>query len=72
MTVSEHVITRLAVLSEEQRRQVLEFITQLEPPTKTPLIDPYGLFADLRTDLSFEEFKQHRQEMWGHATDGEF
>jgi hypothetical protein len=30
-----------------------------------PWHGPYGCYADLRTNLSFEEFQKNRQEMWG-------
>ena len=71
MTVPEQVMSKLAALSDEQQRQVLEFIEKLEPRPKQPLFDPYGSCADLRTDLPFGEFQKNRQEMWGHATDKE-
>lgn len=34
-------------------------------------IDPYGICADIRSDLSFDEFQKNRQELWGNSTDEE-
>lgn len=65
------VVTKLSALSEEQQRQVLEFIDKLQPPCRQPLQDAYGSCADLRTDLPFEEFQKNRQEMWGDSTEQE-
>lgn len=71
MTTAMQVMRKLQALPEEQQRQVLEFIDQLEARPKQPLSDPYGVCTDLRTGLSFEEFRTNRQEMWGDATDKE-
>jgi hypothetical protein len=71
MTVATQVLTKLAALSEEQQRQVLAYVEQLETARKTPAGDPYGSCADLRTDLPYEEFQRNRGEMWGDASDKE-
>jgi hypothetical protein len=71
MTITERVITKLARLTDEQQREVLEYVERLESQAKKPTIDPYGTSADLRTDLPFEEFQKNRQEMWGDATEQE-
>jgi hypothetical protein len=74
MTVTETVIRRFFDLSEEQRYKVLVFIEKLAVQSANqsePLKDPYGICADIRTDLSFEEFQQNRQTLWGQSTDEE-
>jgi len=74
MTVTETVIRRFFDLSEIQRYKVLVFIEKLAvQPANQPkhLKDPYGICADIRTDLSFDEFQQNRQTLWGQSTDGE-
>jgi hypothetical protein len=74
MTVTETVIRRVFDLTEEQRYKLLIFIEKLavQPANQPkPLKDPYGIGADIRTDLSFEEFKQNRQALWGQSTDEE-
>lgn len=71
MTRATRVYLKLNTLSEQQQQEVLEFVENLPVTPKVPLIDPYGTCADLRTNLSFEEFKKNRQEMWGNATDKE-
>ncbi len=71
MTTPMQVVEKLQALSEEQQRCVLEFIEKLEQRPKQTLSDPYGVCADLRMDLPFEEFQKNRKEMWGDATDKE-
>jgi hypothetical protein len=72
MTITGQVITKLARLTDEQQRAVLEYVERLESNAKKPALDPYGACADLRTDLPFEEFQKNRQEMWGDATEKEW
>jgi hypothetical protein len=72
MTVTETLIRRVFELSEEKRYKVLIFIYNLRVHSATnanPLPDPYGTCADIRTNLSFEEFQQNRQALWGHSTE---
>jgi hypothetical protein len=71
MTTMGQLLAKLAQLTEEQQRQVLAYIEHLQGEATKPLFDPYGMCADLRTDLPFEEFKKNRQEMWGNATEME-
>ncbi|MBI3469229.1 MAG: hypothetical protein HY000_40005 [Planctomycetes bacterium] len=71
MSMTEQIVTKLSALNEAQQREVLEFIATLECKPKAPLMDPYGMCSDLRTDMPFEEFQENRQEMWGQATNKE-
>ncbi len=32
-------------------------------------VDPYGICADIRSDLSFDEFQKNRHELWGSSKD---
>lgn len=66
MTNTEMLIHKFFRLPEHHQQKILIFIDTLAEPqvsVKAP-IDPYGMCADFCTDLSFEEFKQNRREMW--------
>jgi hypothetical protein len=75
MTLPEIILHKLRQFSEEHQREVLTYVEKIETEYSSkerPWRDPYGSCADLRTDLSFEEFLKNRQEMWGRATHEEF
>lgn len=65
MTVATQVILKLQALPEEQQQQVLEFIEQLPPKPRPPLIDPRGMFAGY--DTTEEDIAEARREMWGNS-----
>ena len=68
MTLPEIVLHKLRRIPEERQREVLAFVEKIEAECSDkgqPWHDPYGCCADLRTDLSLEEFQRNRQEMWG-------
>jgi len=71
MTIATQLMSKLSRLSEDQQRVVLEYVDNLAGDAKKPLVSPYGICADLRFDLPFEEFQKNRQEMWGTGTDEE-
>jgi len=69
MTVTETLFRKILDLSEPQRQAVLVLVERLEhSTTRETWQDPYGCCADIRTDLSLEEFQQHRRELWGTST----
>ncbi len=68
MTVTETLIRKVFDLSESQQKKVLVFIEKLDD---YPANDPYGICVDIRTDLSFDDFKRNRQMIWGKSTDEE-
>ena len=71
MTIGLSLMSKLSRLSEEQQRVVLEYVEKLGAGTAKGMLDPHGICADLRSDLSWDEFQRNRQEMWGAATDSE-
>ena len=66
MTITGQVLTKIALLTTEQQEDVLQYIEKLVGPAPKAKSDAYGVCADLRTDLPFEEFQRHRREMWGN------
>lgn len=66
MTVADIVIEKLRRLPEEKQREVLGLIEKLEATTagKRPLVSSYGALAELKSDLSLEDFLEARREMW--------
>ena len=71
MTTAVRLMSKLSQLTEDQQRDVLDYVEKLTGGTKKPLLNPHGSCADLRSDLPFDEFQKNRQEMWGQATDRE-
>jgi hypothetical protein len=71
MTTAAQLMSKLSCLTEDQQREVLAYVEKLTDEAKRPRVNPHGICADLRTDLSFHEFQQIRREMWGNATDME-
>jgi hypothetical protein len=73
MTTAIRLMSKLSRLTEDQQRDVLDYVEKLTTDdTKKPPLNPHGSCADLRSDLPFDEFQKNRQEMWGNATDVEF
>jgi hypothetical protein len=72
MNVEQQIMAIVQTLPLERQREVLAFTETLASKVEcTPRVSSYGSCADIRTDLSFEEFAQNRREMWGNATDTE-
>jgi hypothetical protein len=71
MTTGVRLMSKLSRLTEDQQRDVLEYVEKLTDAAKKPPLNPHGSCADLRSDLPFDEFQKNRQEMWGQATDRE-
>ncbi len=70
MTTASQVMLKLQSLSEEQQRQVLEFVERLQPAKKPSLIDPRGMFAGY--DTTEEDIAEARREMWGNSPGEDF
>lgn len=67
MSIEKSVIERLASLTPEQQRKLLEFLNSLEGETgKAPRRSMRGLFADLGVTISEEDIEEARREMWGN------
>ena len=72
MDISQQIVAKVRALSSEAQREVLAFIEKLESKEgQVPRTASYGNSADLRMDLSLEEFARNRREMWGEGTDTE-
>ena len=70
--IVQQITAKARALSLERQQEVLAFVEKLESNEQHgPRLDSYGSCADIRTNLSFEDFAQNRREMWGHATDTE-
>lgn len=63
MSTATQVVQKLNALTENQRKQVLEFIDQLPPNPPQPRVELYGLFHGF--DTTEEEIAEARREMWG-------
>jgi hypothetical protein len=64
MTVREQVVLKIGQLPLDRQLEVLKFIESLEPKPDGPRRDPRGIFAGESFDLSLEDFKEARREMW--------
>ena len=67
MTIKECLLTQLEQLPLDQQQELLnfaEFLAQ-KSSSKRPLKTIRGLCADLKVDITEEEIKQARKEMWG-------
>jgi hypothetical protein len=65
MTTTMELMLKVQSLSEEQQRQVLDFINRLPAAqAQPPRLDLYGLFKGFNT--TEEEIAEARREMWGN------
>ena len=66
MSIAELAARKLGELPVDRQMEVLDFIEYLQHKTSSrlPLRDPEGMFADLQSDLSFEDFQEARREAW--------
>ncbi len=72
VNVVQQITAKARALPLERQQEVLAFVEKLASSEQhRPRLDSHGSCADIRTDLSFEEFAENRREMWGHATDTE-
>lgn len=66
MTVTETLIQKILELPEARREEVLHFVENLGQKPEREEGRPsqlYGMCADIRSDLTFEDFKKVRQQM---------
>lgn len=73
MTVAESAIQKILVLPLEKQAEVLRFVEKVshDPPPDACRKTPRGSLAHVPIDLTFEDFKQLRKEIWGTSTDRE-
>ncbi len=69
MTVAQKLLEKVTQLPPERQLEVLDFVEFIESRTakKQPLRDPEGLFADIASNLTFEEIKEARRAGWKNA-----
>lgn len=73
MTIEQAVLQKLRTLPEDKQRQLLRFIESLQP---SPDLSGSrarlkGLWSDLSIDLTEEDIRAARREMWsGFPRDG--
>ncbi len=68
MNIERSLLEKFRQLPIEKQQEVLdftEFIQQKLAP-KGPLKSIKGLWADLKVDITEEDIKEVRQEMWGN------
>ena len=63
MTTSVQIFSKLSRLNEDQQRDVLAYVDKLTVEITKLSVNLHGICADLRTDLSFDEFQQNRRIM---------
>ncbi len=68
MTVEETVFEKIKVLSPNRKQEVLDFVEFLEEKEAKshPRRSLYGALADLNINLTEEDFREARREMWGN------
>lgn len=68
MTIAEVIKERVELLPPLSQQKALELIETLsqENAPATVRRDPYGSLADLKVDISLEEFNTARREAWGN------
>jgi len=71
MTIADAIKQKLEKLPEDKQQDVLRYLEVLEQQQAQPLRNPEGILSGQMPDLSLEEFKRLRREMWGDSTDRE-
>ena len=70
MDTTELVMQKVRQLPPQQQQEILDFIEFLlqkhQRLEKVPPLSPFGLWADLKIDLTEADIVQTRQEMWGN------
>ena len=70
MNTTELVMQKVRQLPLQQQQEVLDFIEFLfqknQRLEKVPSLTPFGLWADLKIDLTEADVVQARQETWGN------
>jgi hypothetical protein len=72
MTVKDAVIEKLEVMPTVKQQKVLEFMESMESNEKPrkPRLSLQGIWADLNINLTEEDLRQARNEMWrGYTRD---
>jgi len=69
-SLEEDVMARMRSLPPEKRKEVLDFVEflahQAANDSPKPRKSLYGLWANLKVDVSPEDLAEARREMWGN------
>lgn len=68
MTLPETILDSLQSLPPDKQQEVLDFVEFLKQrsPSKAPLKNFEGLWANYDFDISEEDLAEARREMWGN------
>ena len=68
MTSEEVLLEKFKVLPMNRKQELLDFAEFLESKeaVKKPRRSLYGILADLNVNITEEEIREVRQEMWGN------
>jgi hypothetical protein len=66
MSIEEAILEKVRALPPDKQSELLAVASSMaaEPQTKVPLRSPEGLWAEFDIDISAEEIKELRREMW--------
>jgi len=66
MTSEEVLLEKFKVLPPDLKREVEHFVEflQTKVQTKTPRVSLEGIWADMDVNLTEEDFREARREMW--------
>lgn len=70
MTVTEAVIEKIKALPKDGQQKVLDFVESLETANgpRKPRRSLQGIWADLNINLTEEDLREARNEMWRRYT----
>lgn len=74
MTLEEVLMEKFKVLPMNRKQQVLDFVEFLESRenVKKPRVSLWGIWADLDVNITEEDIREARNEMWrGYTEDTE-
>jgi hypothetical protein len=74
MTSEEVLLEKIKVLPPDLKQKAIEFVDSLqsEAQTKTPRVSLKGIWADMNVNVTEEDIREARNEMWrGYTKDTE-
>lgn len=68
MTSEEVLFQKIKTLPPDLQRKAIEFVDSLqtEARKKTPRVSLEGIWAEMNVDISEEDIREARREMWGN------
>jgi len=74
MTSEEFLLQKIKVLPPDLKQKAIEFVVSLqsEAQNKTPRVSLKGIWADMNVNITEEDIREARNEMWrGYTEDRE-